>query len=318
VHVWESPNRQWGGDHMTVPLGLEAITSYTPSEHRDYLPGDFDRPEDRTFLSESYLHPARFWGMLNVRYVVSSTPRTDDGFTLAARVAACPVQICQPAKSAGTYIYENQKWLPRAWVVSHAIGIVGSARASFDATLDVMRMPEFDPARVAVFQFEPGADPPELDRVLVMDPKAPPRARWTHDRARDAVALAAARSADAIIPAPYRRRNNNRFEIHAPADGWLVLSEKLALYPGWSATVSGARAPIYRANGVLSAIRVRAGQVVRTAYEPKQFRLGVALLVAGVLAAFIADRRSRRPRAAKIDPVPTARPADARDIAATA
>ena len=138
-----------------------------------------------------------------MRYVVSSTPRTDEGFTLAARVPSCPVQICQPAKTAGTYIYENRQWLPRAWVVSHAIGIVGPARPAFEATLDVMSMPEFDPARVAVFQFEPGAAIPDLDRVLVMmDPEAPPRARWTHDRARDAVAFAAAQSRDGVIAAP--------------------------------------------------------------------------------------------------------------------
>ena len=41
MHIWESPDRHWGADHITAPLGLEAITSYTPSEHRDYLPGDF-------------------------------------------------------------------------------------------------------------------------------------------------------------------------------------------------------------------------------------------------------------------------------------
>ena len=62
IHIWESPDRHWGANNITVPLELEAITSYTPSEHRDYLPGDFDDADHVTFMGESYSSPARFWG----------------------------------------------------------------------------------------------------------------------------------------------------------------------------------------------------------------------------------------------------------------
>jgi hypothetical protein len=294
VHVWESPNRQWGSDNITVPLGLEAITSYTPSEHRDYLPGDFDREEDVTFLSESYANPAKLWGLLNVRYVLSMTPRGDAGFTLAARVPRCPARVCQPEKSAGPYVYENREWLPRAWVVQHAIAVVGRSRAAFEAAMYAMAQGEFEPARVAVLQFEPGAILPPVDRVFAVDADVPGASPWNHDRLRAALARATERAPRRVQAAGFRRPSTNRLEFQAPADGWLVMSEKLALYRGWSATVGGTSSAIFRADGVLSAVRVGAGQVVRASYVPPQFPVGVIVLAVVSAVVVGADRWRRR------------------------
>src|SRR5207245_1302408 len=78
-------------------------------------------------------------------------------------------------------------------------------------------------------------------------------------------------------------------------DGWLVMSEKLALYGGWSASVNGTSTTIFRADGVLSAVRVPAGGVVRASYVPTYFGLGLALLAAVSAVALVADRWLRHP-----------------------
>ena len=168
VHVWESPNRSWGSDNITSPLGLEAVTSYVTSEHRDYLPNRFDPPNWRTFISDSYREPSRFWGMLDTRYVVSSSPRADPGFHLATRVAACPLSVCQPGKSAGTYIYENERWMPRAWRVPHAVALVGDGRATFEAALDLMHLPSFDPWKVVVIQVASAVQATDADLTFAV------------------------------------------------------------------------------------------------------------------------------------------------------
>src|SRR5262245_34172853 len=289
IHIWESPDRHWGANNITVPLELEAITSYTPSEHRDYLPFDFDEPDHVTFVGASYANPARFWGLLNVRYVLSTVPRSVPGLRLAAEVGPCPVETCQPAKSAGPYVYENDGWLPRGWIVQHAIVLVGPPRPVFEAALEILRMPEFDPARTVILQAT-AADRilPPIDGVFTVGADAPNALRWPGVSAKEALAQLLRLDSAGLQPAGFTRHDNNDLEFRAAADGWLVASEKMALYPGWAASIDGKPAGIVRADGVLAAIRVNAGNVVRASYEPPRFRLGLALfgiLIAGVVVA---------------------------------
>jgi hypothetical protein len=307
IHIWEPPTRHWLADNITVPLGLEAINSYTPTEHRDYRPGDFDPPGHRTFLGDGYANPARFWGLLNVRYIVSETPRTDAGFSLAARVEPCPVAICQPAKSTGTYIYENTAWMPRAWMVRHAVALVGEKRRVFEATLDMLAMPAFDPATLVVLQFEPGAPLPPVDQVFGVDIELPNAFRWRTGRADDAFAQLTAIAREPIDAVSVRRLSPNRMEFIVSSDGWMVASEQFALYPGWTASIKRTPLPLLRANGVLTAARVRAGDIVRASYEPPLFRLGLGLS-ALMVAAIARYRALSRRRISVRRSAPAARP----------
>ncbi len=109
IHIVETIDRNWGTEHVTMPLGLEVIAGYVPSENRDYLPFDFEQRGHRGFFYESYREPDKIWGLLNVRYVLSTVPREIPGFRLATIVSGCPIEICQPRKSAGPYIYENSR-----------------------------------------------------------------------------------------------------------------------------------------------------------------------------------------------------------------
>jgi hypothetical protein len=69
-------------------------------------------------------------------------------------------------------------------------------------------------------------------------------------------------------------------------DGVLIMSE--VAYPGWRATIDGAPAPIYVANGLLRAVVLPAGEhVVALRFESDTLRIGVgvSLATATVLAA---------------------------------
>jgi hypothetical protein len=71
--------------------------------------------------------------------------------------------------------------------------------------------------------------------------------------------------------------------------GWLVMDG--SFQPGWKATVNGVDADVVRAQGLLRALRVPAGDVtVRTHYEPWSLRLGALLTL---LALAIAWRTSQ-------------------------
>jgi hypothetical protein len=75
--------------------------------------------------------------------------------------------------------------------------------------------------------------------------------------------------------------------------GVLVLAD--AYYPGWNARLDGAPVPTLRADTALRAVVVPPGEHrVEWRYEPRAFRVGIAL--AGLGAAALVAAALRRPR----------------------
>src|SRR5262249_8952802 len=177
----------------------------------------------------------------------------------------------------------------------HALVLVGPSRPVFEAALDLMRMPDFEPTRMVILQAPPGQEIlPPVEAAFAVDADVPNALKWGSDAARQALSRLLQQEAEEVRAAQFVRRNNNDMEFRSPSDGWLVVSEKLALFPGWSASINGRLGTIVRANGVLSAVRVGSGHVVRFTYEPGHFRLGVILLTIMLSAVVAADRRARR------------------------
>ncbi len=88
-------------------------------------------------------------------------------------------------------------------------------------------------------------------------------------------------------------------QVNAPEDGYIILSEVDA--PGWKAFVDGQETAIVRANNLLRAFAVRAGEhYARMTYEPQSFQLGalisgltLLLLVVLGLFALVARRKQK-------------------------
>jgi hypothetical protein len=88
-------------------------------------------------------------------------------------------------------------------------------------------------------------------------------------------------------PAPVRitdyQINSIETEFSASSDGWLLFSEQF--YPGWKAWCDGKSIPIYRANYILRAIPVPAGQhKVMMKYSPLSFKAGAVLSLISLFA----------------------------------
>lgn len=158
-------------------------------------------------------------------------------------------------------VLENPEALPRAWIVHSA------QRAGPQETLDLLSSEEVDPRETALVEDEP---PPLRDP----DDASEDEARVT-----------------AYEP--------NRIEVSAStgARGLLVLSE--VYYPGWNAYVDGEKAVTRRANHLLRAVPLPAGEhTVELRYEPWTLRAGIAIstltaaAVLGVAAAALIRRRS--------------------------
>ncbi len=165
----------------------------------------------------------------------------------------------------GVMTYRVVDALPHAWAVHEAVVAAGD-----EETWAILNAPDFDPARRVVLPHEPGIALPGGDT--------------------------AGSRVDIVEYTPTR--------ISLQADmvdnGLLVLSD--VDYPGWQARVDGQPAPIYRANYLLRAVPVEAGQHrIEIYYDPPLFKVGLAitlltLLASGALLIIVALRDKKGPR----------------------
>lgn len=139
----------------------------------------------------------------------------------------------------GVWVYERPASLPAAWLV-HQVEV-----REDESILERLNDPAFDPQSVALL---------EQETVCSLSEPAQPG------------------------EVQFRRRGNNGIEIElrAAADGILVLSE--IFYPGWRATLDGELVPILRADYVLRALCVPAGEHrVVMVYDPPLLKIGLAI-----------------------------------------
>jgi hypothetical protein len=157
------------------------------------------------------------------------------------------------------YFYRIEETAPLAYVVYSA-----QIEADDTAALERLAVPDFDPRQQVILAQDPGFELPGAGSATVQ-----------------------------ILE---RLPNRLELEVDTDADGVLVLSE--IDYPGWQATVDGRQAPILRANTVLRALPLRAGQhKVEMVFRPWIVFAGLAisvLILAVVLIAVPVLRRSAR------------------------
>ncbi|MFW6189392.1 MAG: YfhO family protein [Planctomycetota bacterium] len=147
-------------------------------------------------------------------------------------------------------IFRNPGALPRAFIVHH-----GRAVAEEKDALRRLRSPSFD----------------YRSEVLLHDVHAPsPAAGSGAAGPREKAELVADRGHEVVLRARLER------------PGYLVLADQH--YPGWRVEVDGEPARLLRADYMLRAVRLGAGEhTVRFRYRPASFRLGAGLTALGLL-----------------------------------
>ncbi|HOD48384.1 MAG TPA: YfhO family protein [Candidatus Hydrogenedentes bacterium] len=155
-------------------------------------------------------------------------------------------------KADGLEVYENLRAFPRAFLVAHA-----ETAENLDVMFDKMMDPSFDPRKTCLLESPLPAPLPASEN-------------------------AAAGHAEVL------KRSNNEVVIEAQAgqDCILVLTD--AYYPGWRASVDGARTDVFPAYGLFRAVRVSEGRhTIQFRFTPWSFRLGMAISTATLSFAFL-------------------------------
>ncbi len=169
--------------------------------------------------------------------------------------------------SSDIKLYENLDVMPRAFVAAQSIAVMDDDKGT-EFALAQMSDPTYDPAQTAIL-----SGLPKVEQVTVN----------AHGRA----------AITAYTP------ERVEVQVDAPDGGALVLAD--AYYPGWTATVDGASAPLYRADVMFRGVLLTPGKhTVEFAYRPvwlpSALIIGIVawLLAAALVIVAYGVRRNRR------------------------
>jgi hypothetical protein len=186
---------------------------------------------------DSFQPTPAFWKLMrmcNVKYLTSFWP-----FTAAPNLR--PLGIY-----GGAYLYQNDDFLPRAYLVSDVLPAADNATA-----LSVLTSDAFAPERSVMLEAVPPNYRPSqgaAGRVQIV--------RYT--------------------------TNEAEMRVQASRDAILVFSD--SYYPGWLATIDGSPTAIYRANTTQRAVVVPAGEhQVRFRFRPASVLAGFSMSSASLL-----------------------------------
>lgn len=314
VHDWETTGIDWPTDPFTVALGLEHIFGYLDAWDQEYM---------NTYLSLAYRNPSRFWGILNVKYLTSRSKLNISNFKLVKEFprfesdGKCPPpnestwndpNADAAMKAFGQYLYENEKYLPRAYIVNNAILIVGKHENVMNVMYILMLNPNFNPKNTIIIHGKEsinGYDMTELKRysvIFLTEGSIDGNSNFKLKNYVDSGGMLvpdivngqtqiSQEDIDKILqlfkgdlyPIPDKDIITKSFEkkiisINKPVRGFLVLSERYSMFKGWKAKMGDEKLEILRADGVISAVYLNneAGDLIFK-YKPQSYFIGLLI-----------------------------------------
>ncbi|PIP68660.1 MAG: hypothetical protein CO035_07980 [Candidatus Omnitrophica bacterium CG_4_9_14_0_2_um_filter_42_8] len=189
--------------------------------------------------------------LLNVKYVISPKDFDAAGYRMLE-------------KNKKVNIYENENFLPRAFMANKAVVIKDEKEI-----LKRLKSKEFKPEREVI-----------LEEVL----DSPPTADRSNNIARSSALLlkyssserAKRVSREGSVRILKYEPSYIEIDAHIDTPGFLVLSD--TYYPGWKARVDGKLNRIYRADYTLRAVYLEPGKhSVKFTYDPFSFKIGAII-----------------------------------------
>ena len=326
IQTWETRGIDWGTNLWNAFLQLEHIYSYNSIWHPLYM---------NVYLDVANVNPAKLWGMLNVKYITATQPLNVSGFRFVQEFPPC--ETCFPdkpqiQKAWGPFLYENEYFLPRAYIVPNAILLIGGFEQVLSTNYNILRHPSFNPTKMALVWGKERLTDYSLKEllgfsaVIIADGTPTPEAvglqkAYGEKGGKILPDLASGKNSiteqeivelfssfsEAGVPLPDDSIAMHDFDTREITslqgrNGYLVYSEKFALYPGWNAVNErGEKVGMELANGVNTVVPLDGTfDTLRFTYEPRGFKEGSWLAIATIalLLVYFSFRWVRKKRMA--------------------
>jgi len=270
------------------------------------------------YLGITHSSPAKFYGMLNTKYIYSENEINVSGLKFIKKFNKC--EICDedyPADRgiSGPYLYLNELYLPRAYLANYSILVVGNKDSIVQAMYWILLNPRLDPSNTVVIAKEGTIDQFDLETlkkytvVFLTQDSISQNSGYLLKSYLDSGGILLPNilngstniSAEEIenllysFKGDYENVEETSYAYYSPnkqilnisgKKGFVVISEKYFMFEGWKAKLDGKAADIWRANGINSAVYVDGSEYkLELYYSSKIFLMG--LFITGIAALFI-------------------------------
>ncbi|MFH1316994.1 MAG: 6-pyruvoyl-tetrahydropterin synthase-related protein [Candidatus Woesearchaeota archaeon] len=263
-----------------------------------------------TYLGISHNSQAKFYGMLNTKYVYSKNLINVSGLEFVKEFEKC--DFCRndgPDISVdGPYLYENALFLPRAYFADNSILIIGDEGQAKNMMYGIMLDPAFDPSNTVIILKTGSIN--QLNQEFINRFSAIFLVQGSVDQGseiklRDYISSGGVLAPNIIegensvsnerlleilasFKGDYNNVNDANIEFYSPnkmiidtsgESGFLVLSEKFFLFEGWKAKLDNQKLDVLRANGINSAVYIDSPGNLNVFYSSKTFNRGLLLFI---------------------------------------
>ena len=302
THVYETKGIDWPVEYYTAPIGVELIYGHESAWDVRYL---------NEYLSIANNQPAKLWGIINTKYITSKTELNISGFKFIKKYENCTkcFQIEQTKKAYGPYLYKNELFLPRAYIVNNSILIVGENDPVTQTLYGLMLNQNFKPQNTVIIKGKksindyPQEDLKKYSAIFLTSGSIDQNSILTLQNYVN--------SGGILLPDITKNKNlisedeintmlnsfkgnlniidekniithnfDKREIITNKQSGFLVLSERFSMFPGWTAeSKQGKTTEILMADGVITSTYLDSEESIVFEYKPKPFIIGTWITI---------------------------------------
>lgn len=291
IHVFEVRGIDYTNIEIaTIPLNVEETShAFGGFWFNDYLHG---------FMSLAYQGDyAKIMGVLNVKYISSSKEINISGLDLYKVLPEYDGAI--PDFIDGPYLYNNTKAVSRAFYPENKVLVVGDSESAKQIVRVILLQDSFNTSNTVVvrsnkdrvsefnYDFLSGFDVVVLGKGSVESNVPYSLKKYVEEggillpnliegensiSAENLAKEFSLFSGSNINVDASLHYSQNSLLINNPSPGWLVLSERYALFPGWRVRADGTELDIFQADGIISAVNVPSNVAeLEFVYSPKFF-----------------------------------------------
>ncbi len=283
-------------------LGISEIKGGSGIWFNDYI----------NYLAVSQNAPAKFWGILNNKYVIAKNNISIDGLSYVAKFDTCG-NDCQISEPYGPYLFENKKYLPRYYIAPNSILVVGDNTVA-NQLIYALMLQNFEPTNAvlvegtsidnynidflkkfsAIFLVKDSVTDESIDKLREYVRQGgiivPDILNKKNSIISDDINNVLNKLKGGYTPLKVEEYSNNKVVLELNGEkGWLVASERFAHFPGWKSSINNKKIPILKADNAISAVHLEGekGTLVFE-YKPDSYKKGklISLLAALTLVSY--------------------------------
>ena len=302
THIYETIGIDWGVEHFTVPLGIEIIFGYESAWDPRYL---------NEYLTIAHRQPAKFWGILNTKYMTARTEVNISGFKFVKKYDNCTkcFQFEERRKEWGPYLYENELFLPRAYIVNNSILIVGEEGPVTQTNYALMLNQNFNPSNTVIIMGKRSINDYEIDKLnkysaIFLTPGSvdqnsifklqqyvnsggillPDITKNKNSLSEEEINTLLSSFKGNLNPIDDKNVITHNFDkreiITKGEKGFLVLSERFSMFSGWEVkNKENKNLGILRVDGAITSTYIDNEKSVIFEYKPKSFVIGAGITI---------------------------------------